>query len=239
MLLIREYRPYLPTGATDRKIRRRYSGAGMESSSGRVLEGSVSVAKTSRDDGSDIPSYVDGSAPIAGLSSREKLLYHGSGIAVGLFIAALIFAGWRYFDQDTATTAPSSITRQTANNAPTDAAAEPDNATDSATANEEASPRPRTHRARAAAGSAVIAAAKPATGLMYVHRNNSDLRPAPSTTSEPIKKLAKGEKVQLLMLSDKWAQVDDAGTKGWMRASVLKDTPPDEKKSRKKKSDDE
>ena len=41
------------------------------------------------------------------------------------------------------------------------------------------------------------------------------------------------------MLSDKWAQVDDAGTKGWVRASVIKDTPPGEKKSRKKKSDDE
>jgi SH3-like domain-containing protein len=100
-------------------------------------------------------------------------------------------------------------------------------------------PRPRAHHAKANAGADVVAAAKPASGLMYVRRNNSDLRPAPSTASEPIKKLARGEKVQLLMLSDKWAEVDDAGTKGWMRASVLKDTPPGEKKSRKKKADDE
>jgi uncharacterized protein YgiM (DUF1202 family) len=71
--------------------------------------------------------------------------------------------------------------------------------------------------------------------MMYVHRNNSDLRPAPSTSSEPLKKLAKGEKVTLLALSDKWAQIDDAGTKGWVRASILKDTPPGEKTSKRKK----
>ncbi|HEY4126060.1 MAG TPA: SH3 domain-containing protein, partial [Rhizomicrobium sp.] len=61
------------------------------------------------------------------------------------------------------------------------------------------------------------------------------LRPAPSTSSEAIKKLAKGEKVTLLALSDKWAQVDDNGTKGWVRSSILKDAPPGEKTSRKKK----
>ena len=208
----------------------------MESGSGQVSADTVD--KKSRDEFVDIPSYVE---PVVGLSQREKLLYHGSGIGVGLLIAALIFTGWRYFDRGAAETVPSSIPQQTAATASGDASASSDasnEASPSTVAEEPASP-PRAHHAKANAGADVIAAAKPATGLMYVHRNNSDLRPAPSTSSEPIKKLSKGEKVQLLMLSDKWAQVDDAGTKGWVRASVIKDTPPGEKKSRKKKPDDQ
>ena len=193
------------------------------------------VAKETRDEFVDIPSYVE---PAVGLSNREKLFYHGSGIGVGLFVAALIFAGWQYFHRGAAQIAPSSIPQQTASPADTSASPNADNGTSPATIEETSAP-PRAHHARSNAGADVIAAAKPASGLMYVHRNNSDLRPAPSTSSEPIKKLAKGEKVQLLMLADKWAQVDDAGTKGWVRASVIKDTPPGEKKSRKKKSDDE
>jgi uncharacterized protein YgiM (DUF1202 family) len=90
------------------------------------------------------------------------------------------------------------------------------------------------HHARADAGAAVIAAAKPASSTMYVHRGNSDLRPAPSSSSPAIKKLTKGEKVTLLALSDKWAQIDDAGTKGWVRTSILGDAPPGTKPPRKK-----
>jgi uncharacterized protein YgiM (DUF1202 family) len=87
------------------------------------------------------------------------------------------------------------------------------------------------HRAnKSDAGADVVAAAKPASGTMYVHRNNSDLRAVPSTSSPAIKKLAKGEKVTMIALSDKWAEVNDNGTKGWMRSSILKDTPPDESK---------
>ncbi|HTW36072.1 MAG TPA: SH3 domain-containing protein [Rhizomicrobium sp.] len=204
----------------------------MESGSGQVPAGAVD--KKSRDEYVDIPSYVE---PVVGLSNREKLLYHGSGIGVGLLIAALAFAGWRYFHPDH--TVPSSMPQQIVSNAPVDASVPrvADNEASPAATDETAAPR--VHHAKANAGADVIAAAKPAAGLMYVHRNNSDLRPAPSTSSDPIRKLPKGEKVQLLMLSDKWAQVDDAGTKGWMRASVLKDTPPGAKKARKKKSNDE
>lgn len=213
----------------------------MGSDSGQTSASSASADKKSRDEYVDIPSYVEPDASAAGLSRRQKLLYHGSGIGVGLFIAALIFAAWRTFDHDAVGTAPRLIERQTESTAPagTNVPAYADSETNPGTTDEAAPPRPRAHHAKKDAGADVIAAAKPATGLMYVHRNNSDLRPAPSTSSEPIKKLAKGEKVRLLMLSDKWAEVDDAGTKGWMRASVLKDTPPGEKKSRKKKPDDE
>jgi uncharacterized protein YgiM (DUF1202 family) len=208
----------------------------MESGSGQASAGTAD--KKSRDEYVDIPSYVE---PAAGLSNREKLFYHGSGIGVGLFIALLIFAGWRYFHHDAAVITPPSLPQQAAGTVSGDVDGSGDTSNEAsppATA-EAPAPSARAHHAKANAGADVIAVAKPASGLMYVHRNNSDLRPAPSTSSEPIKKLAKGEKVQLLMLSDKWAQVDDAGTKGWMRASVLKDTPPGEKKPRKKKSDDE
>ena len=85
-------------------------------------------------------------------------------------------------------------------------------------------------------GAAVIAAAKPASGLMFVHRMNSDVRTEPSYDAQVIKKEAKGAQVQLVALSDKWAEIRDGATKGWMRSSVLKDTPPGEK--RRKKDDD-
>jgi hypothetical protein len=196
------------------------------------------VAKETRDEYVEIPTYVE---PAIGLTQRQKLFYHGSGIGVGLLIAALAFTGWRYMHPNAVALAPSATPQQIASTAATDVGASSDagNETNPAATDEASAPSPRAHHAKANAGADVIAAAKPASGLMYVHRNNSDLRPAPSTSSEPIKKLAKGEKVQLLALSDKWAQVDDAGTKGWVRASVIKDTPPGEKKSRKKKSDDE
>lgn len=208
----------------------------MEQGSGQAAAGVV--AKETRDEFVDIPTYVE---PAIGLTQRQKLFYHGSGIGVGLLIAALAFTGWRYTHSDTAALAPSATPQQTASAASSDAsvAADTDNDTAVPAATDEASaPSHRAHHAKANAGADVIAAAKPATGLMYVHRANSDLRPAPSTSSEPIKKLAKGEKVQLLALSDRWAQVDDAGTKGWVRASVIKDTPPGEKKSRKKAADE-
>ena len=87
-------------------------------------------------------------------------------------------------------------------------------------------------------GAAVIAAATHTSGLRYVHRMNSDLRAAPSYGSQVLKKEPKGAQVQLVALSDKWAQVRDGAVTGWMRASVLKDTPPDapgtKKRSRKK-----
>jgi hypothetical protein len=210
----------------------------MESGPGDVAAGGAFADKKLRDEQVEIPSYVE--PPVAGLSSRQKFLYHGSGIAVGILISALGFAAWRYVAPDTAEIARPPIAPQLPlSSAPpeTSAPANASNAANPVTTQVEAPPHPRAHHAKANAGADVIAAAKPATGIMYVHRNNSDLRPAPSTSSEPIKKLAKGEKVQLLMLSDKWAQVDDAGTKGWMRASVLKDTPPGEKKSRRKKAD--
>jgi hypothetical protein len=82
-------------------------------------------------------------------------------------------------------------------------------------------------------GAGVIAAAKPASGTVYVHRMNSDVRAQPSYDSEVVKKEAKGAQVQLIAVSDKWTEIEDGALKGWMRSSVLKDTPPGEKRSRK------
>ncbi|HEY8949518.1 MAG TPA: DUF4236 domain-containing protein [Rhizomicrobium sp.] len=170
--------------------------------------------------------------PGTGLSYRQKLgMAHGSGIGVGLFIAALAFAGYKYFAHNGMPNIPGIAPQQTASTAiPGDDSGGIPTVT--------RAPRvAHAHHAKVDAGADVIAAAKPAAGIMYVHRNNSDLRPAPSTSSEAIKKLAKGEKVTLLALSDKWAEVDDSGTKGWVRASILKGTPPGEKTPRKKKPD--
>jgi hypothetical protein len=90
-------------------------------------------------------------------------------------------------------------------------------------------------------GAAVIASATKTSGTRFVHRNNSDLRKEPSYASETLKKEPKGAQVQMVALSDKWAEVQDGAVKGWMRASVLKDTPPDApgaKHPRKKKAGD-
>lgn len=172
--------------------------------------------------------------PGTGLSYRQKLgVAHGSGIGVGLFIAALAFAGYKYFAHNGVPNIPGIAPAQQ-----TASTALPDDDSGGIPTVTKAPHVARAHHAKVDAGADAIAAAKPASGTMYVHRNNSDLRPAPSTSSEAIKKLAKGEKVTLLALSDKWAEVDDAGTKGWVRASILKDTPPGEKTSKRKKKAD-
>jgi len=178
--------------------------------------------------------------PGTGLSYRQKLGYHGSGIGVGLLVAALAFAGWRHFDAPKAAPLfPSSAPATQTASSDVDDGYDDDAGGIPTITREAHKPHARsTHDERAQAGADVIAAAKPASGTMYVHRNNSDLRPAPSTSSEAIKKLAKGEQVTLLALSDKWAEVEDGSTKGWVRASILKDTPPGEKSAKRKKKSD-
>jgi uncharacterized protein YgiM (DUF1202 family) len=154
---------------------------------------------------------------------------------VGLFIAALAFAGYKYFAHNGMPNIPGIAPAQQTSSTTLpgdDSGGIPKVTREARTAHAH---HPRTKAANA--GADVIAAAKPAGGTMYVHRNNSDLRPVPSTSSEAIKKLAKGETVTLIALSDKWAEVDDHGTKGWVRASILKDTPPGTQTSKKKKAD--
>ncbi|HEY5336972.1 MAG TPA: DUF4236 domain-containing protein, partial [Rhizomicrobium sp.] len=157
--------------------------------------------------------------PGTGLSYRQKVGHHVSGIGVGLFIAALVFAGWRYFGGEIPNAAPqipqSMSDQDDSGGIPTVTRA----------------PRTSSHASHphvedANAGADVIAAAEPASGTMFVHRNNSDLRGRPSTSSPALKKLAKGEQVSLLALSDKWAEIQDGTVKGWVRASVIKSTPP-------------
>jgi hypothetical protein len=172
--------------------------------------------------------------PGTGLSYRQKLgVAHGSGVGVGLFIAALAFAGYKYVAHNGLPNI-SGITpaQQTiSSRLPGDDSGSIPKVTREAHVT-------HPHHARPAAGVDVVAAAKPAGGRMYVRRGNSDLRPAPSTSSEAIRKLAKGDTVTLIALSDKWAEVDNHGTKGWVRASILKDTPPGTKTPKKKKKAD-
>lgn len=142
--------------------------------------------------------------PGTGLSYRQKLgVAHGSGIGVGLFIAALIFAGWRYFGGDAHFPALPSLPTQTTTDTDDDSGGIP-------TVIRESHSRISHKRGDDAnAGADVIAAEKPASGTMYVHRNNSDLRGKPATSSPAIKKLAKGEQVTLIAISDK--MVRDSG----------------------------
>jgi hypothetical protein len=83
---------------------------------------------------------------------------------------------------------------------------------------------------RVAAGADVVAAAIAATGTLYISRNNSDLRSAPSYSATVLKRMVKGSTVTLLATSDDWRMVQDGATQGWMRAGTLRDTPPGTKK---------
>jgi hypothetical protein len=168
--------------------------------------------------------------PGTGLSYRQKLgVAHGSGIGVGLLVAALAFAGWRYFGGDLP--ALPSLPAQTTTDTDDDSGGIP-------TVTRESHARVfHKHGDDANAGADVIAAAKPASGTMFVHRNNSDLRGKPAASSPAIRKLAKGEQVRLIAVSDKWSEIQDGTIKGWVRSSIIKETPPGAKKPRKKKSD--
>jgi hypothetical protein len=77
------------------------------------------------------------------------------------------------------------------------------------------------------AAQSVIATAKPAMGIRYVHRGNSVLRAEPSARGDALKHEAKGDQVTLIATSGPWAKVQDGETTGWMRASVLGENPPD------------
>ena len=178
--------------------------------------------------------------PGTGLSYRQKVGYHGSGIAVGLLIALVAFMGWRYFEASPTADSTAQQNTQTATLADTSTASSDD--ADDSGGIPSVTREGRSGHARGSdpnAGADVIAAAKPASGTMYVHRNNSDLRGKPASSSPAIKKLAKGDQVTLLAVSDKWSEVQDGAIKGWVRSSIIKDTPPGVKKPRKKKSDDD
>jgi hypothetical protein len=181
--------------------------------------------------------------PGTGLSYRQKLgVAHGSGIGVGLFIAALAFAGWKYFGGEahapSAPTLPPATQTTTAPTGNASADTDDDSGGIPTVTRESHARASHKHGEDATAGADVIAAAQLASGTMYVHRNNSDLRGRPATSSPAIKKLAKGDLVTLIAVSDKWSEVQDGTIKGWVRSSIIKNTPPGAKTSRKKKSDD-
>jgi hypothetical protein len=140
--------------------------------------------------------------PGTGLSYRQKLGRPGSWIGIATVIVALALSAYRYSDEIAAYFHP---------------AAPPPSVT--------ASAAPPHARGRNAAD-AVIAAATPASGVRYVRRNNSDLRAKPSSSAPAIAKEARGAQVTLLGVAGKWSQVRVGDTTGWMRTSVLGETPP-------------
>jgi Protein of unknown function (DUF4236) len=161
----------------------------------------------------------------------------GKWLTIGVIVVMVAAGGGFLLGRQTVPAQlPASADADSYDDTPAPAASPAPNATTAAPMGTTA-PKHRSYsHAGEAQGATVIAAAKPASGLMYVHRMNSDLRAEPSYDSQVLKKEAKGAQVQLVALSDKWAEIKDGAVKGWMRASVLKDTPPGEK--RKKKADD-
>jgi len=142
--------------------------------------------------------------PGTGLSYRQKIGRPGSWLGIGLFIVALALGVYRYSDKIAAYFNHPTVT--------------------TAAGRAEALP----HRASrgSTAADAVVAAAEPASGVRYVRRANSDLRAKPSTSSPAIAHEAKGAKVTLLAVAGKWSKVNDGTQDGWMRSSVLAETPP-------------
>ena len=174
------------------------------------------------------------------LSAISAFFRSKVGIGTGAALAAILLAcGGFWAGRATAPVPVRTLPATVADASDDDDAYSDDTSSSSSTPTPE-TPATVKHRGhRAEAGASVIAAATKASGTKYVHRNNSDLRKAPSYASETIKKEPKGAALQMVALSDKWAEVQDGGVKGWMRASVLKDDPPgDTKRARKKKTGD-
>jgi hypothetical protein len=142
--------------------------------------------------------------PGTGLSYRQKIGKPGSWLGIGLFVVALALGAYRYSDKIAAYFSHPTAT----------------------TAAGHAEPAPRRTARGTTAADAVIAAAEPASGVRYVRRGNSDLRAKPSTSSLAIAHEAKGAKVTLLAVAGVWSKVNDGTQEGWMRTSVLGDTPP-------------
>ena len=142
--------------------------------------------------------------PGTGLSYRQKLGKPGSWIGIATVIVALALSAYRYSDKIAAYFHPAPAATQAATG---DA--------------------PVAHGRRSGgAAAAVIAAATPASGVRYVRRGNSDLRATPSSSAPAIAKEAKGVAVTLLAVAGKWSQVRAGDQTGWMRTSVLGETPP-------------
>jgi hypothetical protein len=178
------------------------------------------------------------------LQGIHDFLRSRAGLSLSAGLAAILIAGGGFWvGRATAPVAAHSAVVADTSETDSDIDDTPTVAAPASSAAHDTAPARRTrggHRGEAA-GASVIAAATKASGTKYVHRNNSDLRKEPSYASETIKKEPKGAQVQMVALSDKWAEVQDGGVRGWMRYSVLKDDPPDTpgtKRARKKKSDD-
>jgi hypothetical protein len=178
-----------------------------------------------------------------GVEGIARFFRSAAGLALAGAVAAVAIGGGGFWLGRA--TAPQAAAYDSDMESYTDEPAAAPQAGHAAQAETSVASAPAVHRARAHGdepeGAAVIAAAVKTTGLRYVHRMNSDLRAAPSYGSDVLKKEPKGAQVQMVALSDKWAEVQDGPLKGWMRASILKDTPPDApgaKRSRKKQDDD-
>jgi hypothetical protein len=144
---------------------------------------------------------TNASLPGTGLSYRSKMGSKSSKVGILALVGGLAFAAYKNADKILDFFHPSAAKHATvASHAPS---------------------------ATSTAAQSVVTAAKPVSGVRYVRRGGSDLRDQPKTTGKVLKKEARGQQVQLVAISGAWAEVQDGPFKGWMRASVLKETPPE------------
>lgn len=207
-------------------------------------------------------SYMNAGLPDTGLSYRQKIggvthgdalspprqesedhvvsndvkTGHGGGGWIAALLAAFVFGGGGYWLGSH--NVPQNIPLASSVSTPLNDAASPAQAPASAQAPGATQPTTSAGHYRhasedGAAVKAIVSAAQPASGIRYVHRNNSAFHAQPTYASPLLKKEPKGTTVTLLALSDKWAEVQDGSLKGWMRASVLGEAPPGAKKPRK------
>ena len=144
--------------------------------------------------------------PGTGLSYRQRMGSPGTWIGIVTVVAGLGLFAFKNIDKIERWFGASTpaVTRSTADG-PT--------------------PAPATHSG-ATTADAVIASAVPASGMRYVRRANSVLRAKPSASSPAIAHELKGAKVTLLAVAGVWSKVNDGTQEGWMRTSVLGETPP-------------
>jgi len=143
---------------------------------------------------------TNASLPGTGLSYRSKLGSKTSKVGIIALIGGLAFAAYKNADKIIDFFHPSAASHATTTSHVS---------------------------ATSVAAQNVVNAAKPTTGIRYVHRGGSDLRALPKTSAKVLKKEPKGQKIQLVAISGSWAEVRDGALTGWMRASVLGEAPPE------------
>jgi Protein of unknown function (DUF4236)/Bacterial SH3 domain len=142
--------------------------------------------------------------PGTGISYRQKVGKSGSWMGIGTLVLGLALAGYKYSDRIMHLFSPGQT---------------PASAIGSLIGGKSSR--------GATAANAVAAQAVATTGTRYIHRSNTNLRDAPADSAITLKKETRGTQVTLLAVSGKWSKIQDGGTTGWVKSSILGENPPE------------